>query len=245
MDVSFIVPALNEEKYIEKTLRSISRQKTDRDFEIIVVDGGSTDRTAEIARKYGKVLPQKGKGIAAARNQGADAAGGKLLVFVDADTYLPRSYLQKVWNHMKRTDVVALTARIKYGRKGGRLIRIAEKISDEFNRLCSDLGRARLTGVNIAVWKWAFEKAGKFPEVPSEDVAFSRAMTRMGKIEYYTGTHVISHPRRFDGPDRMLDTVVYYLLRDIITALETSNDRRIRELGKDLEEKVGKYRPIR
>ena len=104
MDVSFIVPALNEEKCLEKTLRSIKAQKTKLKFEIIVVDGGSKDKTVEIAKKYARVPREKSRSISSARNMGAELGKGKLLVFIDADTVLPRDYLQIVWDYMSTNE---------------------------------------------------------------------------------------------------------------------------------------------
>jgi len=92
---SIIVPTFNEEKAIEKTLKALKNQ-TFRDFEIIVKDGESRDRTVEIARKYAdKVVCKSDFSVADARNQGADYAKGIFLVFVDADTELPRDTLER------------------------------------------------------------------------------------------------------------------------------------------------------
>lgn len=93
--MSVIIPALNEEKYIEDTLMSIKNQKTSVLYEVIVVDGGSVDKTRDIAKRYGaKVIVEKKKGASAARNRGARAASGKYLIFVDSDVILPITTFQ-------------------------------------------------------------------------------------------------------------------------------------------------------
>ncbi|MCD6402749.1 MAG: glycosyltransferase [Candidatus Aenigmarchaeota archaeon] len=85
--ISVIVPTLNEEKYIGKCLESIKKQ-TLKDFEIIVVDGESTDRTVEIAKRFEtKIMFSKGN-AASARNEGAQNSEGSILLFVDADVIL-------------------------------------------------------------------------------------------------------------------------------------------------------------
>jgi glycosyltransferase involved in cell wall biosynthesis len=89
--ISVIIPTLNEEKIIEKTLKYLVSFKND--FEIIVSDGKSTDKTVEIAKKYAdKVVTYEGitrQTIAMGRNLGAQVATGKYLVFMDADVTIP------------------------------------------------------------------------------------------------------------------------------------------------------------
>ncbi|MEM4634093.1 MAG: glycosyltransferase family A protein, partial [Candidatus Anstonellaceae archaeon] len=77
LDASFIVPALNEEEYIERTLRSIKNQKTSLKYELIVSDGKSKDKTMKIASKYAdRLIVTSKKGIWIGRNEGAKAAKG-------------------------------------------------------------------------------------------------------------------------------------------------------------------------
>jgi glycosyltransferase involved in cell wall biosynthesis len=89
--ISIIIPTLNEEKIIEKTLKSL--REYNGDYEIIVSDGKSTDKTVEIARKYtDKVIVYEGttrQTIAMGRNMGAQVATGEYLVFIDADVFIP------------------------------------------------------------------------------------------------------------------------------------------------------------
>ena len=101
MEVSFIIPTLNEEKLIEQCLRSIKGQKTKLKYEIIVSDGNSKDNTRKIAKKYAKVVICKQKGIPHARNYGASFAKGKLFVFIDADVILPSDYIEKIWKRFE------------------------------------------------------------------------------------------------------------------------------------------------
>src|SRR5438045_416977 len=89
--LSFIVPAYNEEFELARSLAAIrtAAEATGEEYEIIVVDDGSTDGTAEIARRSGVTLIQiQRRQIAAARNAGAEIARGRILFFVDADTQI-------------------------------------------------------------------------------------------------------------------------------------------------------------
>jgi cellulose synthase/poly-beta-1,6-N-acetylglucosamine synthase-like glycosyltransferase len=90
---SIIVPTFNEERIIADTLGAIRHHLSDVDYELIVTDDGSTDRTCEIAERYAdRVVRLTGKKgtIGANRNRGARVAHGDYLVFVDADISIPR-----------------------------------------------------------------------------------------------------------------------------------------------------------
>jgi len=99
--LSIIIPARNEEHNLPALLRSINGQAV-RPFEVIVVDDGSTDRTAEVARQLGATvinsqpLPDGWRGKTWACHQGAQAARGKLLLFLDADTWFEPDGLSKI-----------------------------------------------------------------------------------------------------------------------------------------------------
>jgi glycosyltransferase involved in cell wall biosynthesis len=85
--ISIIIPALNEENFLPQLLKSIKKQSF-KDYEVILADAGSKDKTLQIARKYGcKIVPGGLPG--AGRNSGAKEANGDLLFFMDADTFLP------------------------------------------------------------------------------------------------------------------------------------------------------------
>ncbi len=98
LKLSIIIPAHNEEKYIEKTLKSIGGQDF-KDYEVIVVCNGCEDNTEKIAARYAKVISVKEANLPAARNIGANHAKGEKLVFLDADTRLDdRDILNKIDN---------------------------------------------------------------------------------------------------------------------------------------------------
>jgi len=87
--ISIIIPTLNEERFLPSLLESIKKQNF-RDYEIIVADAGSEDRTREIAAFYGCRIVEGGL-PAKGRNEGAKIAKGEILFFLDADTLLPQN----------------------------------------------------------------------------------------------------------------------------------------------------------
>lgn len=100
---SIIVPVYNVENELSKCIDSILRQSVE-DFELILVDDGSTDRSGQICNDYGKkdrrikVIHKSNGGVSSARNLGLDIANGDYIVFVDSDDYVTEDYLKKLYN---------------------------------------------------------------------------------------------------------------------------------------------------
>jgi len=94
--LSIIIPTYNEENYIESCLKSLYEQSY-RNFEIIIVDDGSSDKTREIAGKFKVMLIEgKHKGPGISRNLGAKKANGEIFIFVDADMTFDKDYLKNL-----------------------------------------------------------------------------------------------------------------------------------------------------
>lgn len=93
--ISIVIPTLNEEKYLPRLLDSIKSQDFS-DYEVIVSDGGSIDKTVSIAQAFGAkvVINSTIKHPAAQRNNGAKIAQGEILLFLDADSNLPSGFLR-------------------------------------------------------------------------------------------------------------------------------------------------------
>lgn len=97
---SIVIPALNEEKFIPKLLGDIKNQ-VDRDFEVIVVDGNSEDRTRDIVQAQDKYYPMKifkvdKRNVSFQRNYGAAKAKGEYLVFLDADARINKFFIKNL-----------------------------------------------------------------------------------------------------------------------------------------------------
>lgn len=109
---SVIIPAHNEEKYLEKTIQSIKKQSY-KDYELVIVTNGCTDKTEEIAKKHEgpkiRLLSLPKPNVSVARNAGALNAEGKILIFLDADTQLTADSLQKIKEEFSEEYAVATT----------------------------------------------------------------------------------------------------------------------------------------
>jgi len=102
LKISIIIPTLNEEILIEKTLQSILKQ--DGNYEVYVVDGGSTDNTVTIAKRYAHVINTK-RGRAIQMNAGAKLCSGDILLFLHSDTLLPDNAFREIRKRMRDNTV--------------------------------------------------------------------------------------------------------------------------------------------
>lgn len=94
--VSIILPCLNEEANLERALGAVLAQDIPReDYEVVVVDGGSSDRSVEIARSAGVRVVSSPRGVSVQRNRGAAAATAPVLAFVDSDCVVPSDWLRR------------------------------------------------------------------------------------------------------------------------------------------------------
>jgi len=109
--LSIIIPTLNEQNYLPYLLASLSRQ-TFQDFEVIVADADSKDRTREIAKNFGcRII--KGGLPGSGRNNGAKAAKNEWLLFLDADVILPPYFLERAMKEIKKRNLKAASCNIK------------------------------------------------------------------------------------------------------------------------------------
>lgn len=113
--LSIIIPTLNEEKYLPRLLDSIYKQDY-KDYEVIVSDAGSTDKTSEIVKKSGLkfIVSDKIKHPSYQRNEGARIASGKVLLFLDADSVLLDGFLMQAMTYFKEQSLDAASFYIKF-----------------------------------------------------------------------------------------------------------------------------------
>lgn len=209
MKISFIIPAYNEEKWISRCIESITAQDDLPEFEVIVVDNGSTDGTSKVVNgcKHARaVYYTEARGPAAARNEGVRHAKGEFVVFFDADEIIPKDWTTKMLAIFeKRPELIAISGPYNYI-EFTRLQKLWEAvfywgftnpISWLFERL--KIGTVMIGG-NLAVRRWAFEKIGGFEakiKFYGDEANLSRRLIKIGPIKFYRNLWVYSSARRF------------------------------------------------
>jgi len=198
MEISIIIPTLNEEKNIEKCLKSVINQDFPREkYELIISDGCSRDKTVQIARKYAnKVFVAKSKGVWYGRNYGAKFAKGKYLVFVDADTYLDPNYLGTVYHYLLK-GYAGLSTGFRFSGNEFR-IRMAEAFSNFYYSTKAFLGQDNLLGFSLCVSKKDFEKVGGFKNLGLEDTGICDDLKKVGKVKFIGRKLVTNSSRRLE-----------------------------------------------
>lgn len=198
--ISVIIPTLNEEKYIKKTLLSLRNQDYEGKYEIIVADSCSKDKTVDIAKKYAdKVVLVKKMSPGAGRNAGAKEAKGNILLFIDADTIAIPNLLKVVEKTFKNEKVTAAIPPMLPLEYGKHLITFI--LANEFGlKLLIKLKNPILPTVCLACKKNIFLRTGGFNENLKcvEDLEFSSRLKKYGgKIIFMKDTFVLASLRRF------------------------------------------------
>jgi rSAM/selenodomain-associated transferase 2 len=199
LKLSVIVPMLDEESAIAATLDAarIGAPKA----EIVVVDGGSTDRCVAIARPRCDILIQGPRGRARQMNSGAAAASGETLVFVHADTIVPRTFARDIEAALADASIVGGRFDVAFNTSASVYDVIAAMIS-----LRSRLTRSATGDQAIFVRRAVFERLGGFPDIElCEDVDFARRMRRIGRVACLR-SRVITSARRWQR-DGVLRTI--------------------------------------
>lgn len=158
--VSVIIPVYNSEKYLAEAIDSVLAQ-TYQDFELIIIDDGSSDHSREIATSYPKVnyVYQENRGVAAARNRGVQLAKGDFLAFLDADDiWLPNKLAIQMRVFAKNPSLEIVTGYVKQF--------ISPEIEPEIARkyIFPDRPLQGYSPGAIIIKRQTFEKTGLFHE---------------------------------------------------------------------------------
>lgn len=205
IQVSVVIPAFNEEKYIGDTLFSLlkSEQQTHISYEVILVDNNSSDKTAEVARKFQdgmdlKIIKEASQGRGVARARGFMEAKGEIVLSADADTIFYKGWVEKLTNGI-RENVVAVSTSCK-------IVDSTPLTNAFFNFIQPILmvlyriffGHFWLSGFSFGISKEIYQKSGGFDTSlqSQEDIDLSFRVAKFGKIKFINKP-VIFSGRRF------------------------------------------------
>ena len=221
--VSVVVPAYNEEKDLPVALASLLNQEF-KDFELIVVDNGSSDETSVIAKRLGaKVIAENRRGIAQARQAGFLSSKGGIIATTDADTVVPPDWLSRIVNEFREnSNLVAIGGLYRFY-SGPPLVRaFSPMLAYHLWRIDRRFtGGWSLPGCNMAVTREAFLQVGGFNTCLHlcEDADLAHRLRAVGNVALRPDLVVATSGRRYrNGLTNGLLTYVpnlfsFYLLK--------------------------------
>ncbi len=206
--ISIITPVLNEEKNIDIFLKNLNQIQGD--FELIIVDGGSSDSTIDEINKYKKKFNRELKLIKTSSgrghqmNKGAYASKGDILLFLHADSKVEIDAIPTIEKVIEKQKIIG----------GGLTHSFSE--TDDFLKLASNFGnlRTKITKVffgdfGIFVRKDIFERIGGYDEIIFlEDLEFSKKLKKYGKLKQLEKT-ITTSPRRYHSQGKLKITLVF------------------------------------
>ena len=198
---SVVVPAHNEAAVLGRTLHSLQAQDFAGWVEVVVVDNGSTDGTADLARAAGvRVVEEPRLGVCAARQRGTDVARGQIVVSTDADTVHPSDWLSRI-DAAFRDDprLVAVAGPCRYEDAPGWaavLPRIGFAAVAAAHALTGRVGY--LTATNVAFRREGFAGYDTSLTQGGDEVDLLRRLRRQGRVTWDRGNPVCTSSRRLD-----------------------------------------------
>jgi rSAM/selenodomain-associated transferase 2 len=205
--LSVIIPTLNEAARLDCLLPELLRMSPEA--EIIVVDGGSSDRTPDVVRHFPAVkLVVAERGRASQMNAGAKLATGHVLLFLHADTTLPPNARPAILDALRTPGVVGGRFDIRFDNPRRTFALIAAMMNL----------RSRLTGIStgdqaIFVRRQVYEALGGYADIPlMEDVEFSRRLKRQGRLACL-GLCAVTSARKWEREGALRTILLMWTLR--------------------------------
>lgn len=210
--LSIIIPTLNEEKNLPNLLESIKSQEFN-DYEVIVSDAKSIDKTKEIALKSNCLfISSEIKHPSHQRNQGAKLAKGEILLFLDADSTIPENFLNIVMNDFKERNLVGAGLYLKFNSKK-KIYLLYNKV---YNFFCyiSQFFKPLAVGAAIISQKEAHFKMDGFDEtiLVGEDHDYVRRIKKLGKFRMIKNIFFYYSPRRWEKEGHALTIYKLFIM---------------------------------
>lgn len=197
-----VIPALNEEARLPPCLASVATQVSDFSVEVVLVDNGSTDRTAEVARAAGVCVVSCAKrGAVLARQKGLECAKGEILVHLDADSQLPSKTFELLARHFANPEISAVAGDVRYvpGMLGTRGMSKLYRSANTFLNAIWGRPFFALAGA-LAMRREALVRSGGYAtELPhsGDEAGILARLSRQGKVVWDPRFVVVSSDRRF------------------------------------------------
>lgn len=202
MNISLVICAHNEEKWIGACLTCALKNKITELSEIIVVNNASTDKTEEISLSFPgvRVVREDKKGLTKARARGLNEATGDILAYIDADTQMPSGWLQKVRDmFMANHKIVAVSGPYRYYD-----LSLWQDFLNNIYWTCLAYPAYFFTGYmmvggNFAAKREALLKIGGFDESISfygEDTNIARRLSKVGRVKFMLSLYMPTSARR-------------------------------------------------
>lgn len=220
--ISVIVPAYNEELWLERCVTALQRQDTDAPYEIIVVDNNSTDGTAEVAERLGvRVVFEPRQGLTFARQAGQDAARGEIVAHTDADSQAPPNWIASIALAFQRHPETVVVSGPMAFPKAPLLMQLVAPLQNLFVWLWWVVTRrlSVLNGCNFAVRAALLAAAGGFAvNLPLNGDSRVLAIMKPHGEARRIGTKMRTSARRFHGQGT-LHALTFYAYQQLVAAL--------------------------
>jgi glycosyltransferase involved in cell wall biosynthesis len=195
--LSILICTLNEELYLPMLLESIKAQNTDFDYEVLIIDAGSTDKTAEVAKKFAVNFIPTERGIAHQRNFGATQARFENLLFLDADVVLPNGFLQNALTEIHKNDILVAGTKIFAAEKSIAFRMIYWTYSNTYYEIVRWFNPV-IHGCSIFVTKTIHNLIGGFKQgIMFEDFKYGSDAAAFYRPRLLRSTYVRTSARRF------------------------------------------------
>ncbi len=195
LKISVVMPAFNEEKRIADTLKTVLNQDFKGEYEVVVCDNNSSDKTSQVAEKFNvKVVKELKKGSRFAYDRAIKESSGDLILITNADVILPINWISRILEEYRDSEIVGVGTRVDF-------YDCPTWVKKIFNFMWNINPKKAMWGTSMSVRREYFDKIGGFDNGvnTNEDAIFSLLLEKHGKVKFIEDVVVLMDGRRFNG----------------------------------------------